>query len=66
YRALAVDRARALYELEVRTTLGESMARLTEAQWRFAQTEFDTALVWAQLSALTGAANPWLDGGAGR
>jgi len=66
YRGLAVDRARALYELEVRTNLGESMARLTEAQWRFAKTEFDTVLTWAHLDALTGQANPWMDGDDGR
>ncbi len=63
YRGLAVDRARALYELEVRTNLGESMARLTEAQWRYAQAEFDSALAWAHLDALTGQANPWIAGG---
>ncbi len=54
YRDRAVDLARGLYEMEVRTNLGESMARLTESQWRSAQVEFETALAWAQLDVLLG------------
>ncbi len=54
YRDLAVDLARGLYEMEVRTNLGESMARLTEAQWQSAKIEFETVLAWAQLDALRG------------
>ncbi len=63
YHGLAVDRARALFELEVRTNLGKTMVGLTEAQWRLAQTEFDSALAWAHLDALTNRPNPWLDAG---
>jgi hypothetical protein len=40
--------------MEVRTNLGESMARLTEAQWQSAKVEFETALTWARLDALLG------------
>ncbi len=54
YRDAAVDRARGFYELELDTTLGESMARLTEAQYLRAKTEFETALAWARLEALLG------------
>ncbi len=54
YRDLAVDLARGLYEMEVRTNLGESMARLTEAQWQSAKIEFETVLTWARLDALLG------------
>jgi outer membrane protein TolC len=54
YRDLAVDLARGLYEMEVRTNLGESLARLTEAQWQSAKVEFETALTWARLDALLG------------
>lgn len=54
YRDRAVDLARGLYEMEVRTNLGESMARLTESQWRSARAEFETALAWAQFDALLG------------
>ena len=49
-----VDLARGRYELEVQTTLGESMARLTEAQWHSAQADFELALGWARLHALLG------------
>lgn len=54
YRELYLDRSRALYEIEVRTDLGDAMARLTEAQWLAAQTEFRLALAWARIEALGG------------
>ena len=54
YRDLYLDRSRALYELEVRTDLGDAMTRTTEAQWLAAQAEFRTALAWARLDALGG------------
>jgi outer membrane protein TolC len=54
WRDLYLDRSRALYELEVRTDLGDAMTRVTEAQWLAAQTEFRLALAWARLDALTG------------
>lgn len=54
YRDLYLDRSRALYELEVRTDLGDAMMRVTEAQWRAAQVEYRLALAWAKLDALTG------------
>jgi len=54
YRDLYLDRSRALYELEVKSDLGDAMTRLTEAQWQAAQVEFRLALVWARIDALTG------------
>jgi outer membrane protein TolC len=54
YRDLYLDRSRALYELEVRTDLGDAMTRVTEAQWLAAQVEFRLALTWARIDALTG------------
>ena len=54
YRDLYLDRSRALYEMEVRTDLGDAMARITEAQWEAAQAEFSLALAWAKIDALTG------------
>lgn len=54
YRDLYLDRSRALYELEVKTDLGDAMTRVTEAQWLAAQVEFRLALAWARLDALTG------------
>lgn len=54
YRDLYLDRSRALYELEVRTDLGDAMTQVSEAQWAAAEAEFRTALAWARLDALTG------------
>jgi outer membrane protein TolC len=54
YRDFAVDRARGIYELELDTSLGESMARLTEAQYLSAKVEFETAMTWARLDSLMG------------
>ncbi|OGI41664.1 MAG: hypothetical protein A2150_02930 [Candidatus Muproteobacteria bacterium RBG_16_64_11] len=54
YRDLYLDRSRALYEMEVRTDLGDAMTRSTEAQWLAAQAEFRQAIAWAKLDALTG------------
>lgn len=54
YRELYLDRSRALYEMEARSTLGDAMIKMTEAQWKAAKVEFDLAIVWAQISALEG------------
>jgi outer membrane protein TolC len=54
YRDLYLDRSRALYELEVRSDLGDAMTRVTEAQWQAARVEFRLALAWARVDALTG------------
>ena len=54
YRDLYLDRSRALYELEVRTDLGDAMTQMTEAQWEAAQAEYRLALAWAKIDALTG------------
>ncbi len=54
YRDLALDRARALYEMEVRTDLADALVRLTEAQYLAAQADFEWALVWAKIDALMG------------
>jgi len=54
YRDLKLDQNRALYELEVQTTLGTSMIGVTDAQWRAAKTDYELALAWAELKALSG------------
>lgn len=54
YRDLYLDRARAIYEMEVQTSLGDAMARLTEAQWLAAKADYELALAWARIDALTG------------
>jgi len=58
YRDRYLDRARARYELEMETTLGDSFTRMTEAQWQAEKIEFDIALTWARLNALAKAPIP--------
>lgn len=54
YRELYLDRSRALYELEVKSDLGDAESRIVDAQLQKMKTEFDTALAWARLDALRG------------
>jgi len=54
YRDLKLEQNRALYELEVQTTLGTAMIGVTDAQWRAAKTDYELALAWAELKALSG------------
>ena len=54
YRELYLDRSRALYELEVKANLGDSMVRVTEAERQALLTDFNIALVWEKMDALTG------------
>jgi len=52
YRELYLDRSRALYDMEVRTDLGDSMVRLTDAQLQAARVDFALALAWTRLGIL--------------
>jgi outer membrane protein TolC len=54
FTELSLDRSRALYELEVTTDLGYSMVKFSEAERKLVQTNFEIALAWAQLDALSG------------
>lgn len=54
YKDLALDQSRALYEMEASISLGKAMIGVTEAQWKAAKVDFDLALAWAELKALTG------------
>ncbi len=54
YRDKALDRARAEYELEMRTNLGASMAETQSAAIRAAEVEYRLALALARLEALAG------------
>lgn len=55
YRDLYLDRSRAVYEMELKTDLGDAMVRLSEAQLAEAQNRFRRALAWERLDALVGA-----------
>lgn len=54
YRDLALEKARGLYELELRTHLGDAMAATMEAKLRERRTEYRLALAFARLEALLG------------
>lgn len=54
YRDLALERAQAEYEMELKTNLGTSMAETQAAQLRRRAVEYRLALAWARLEALLG------------
>lgn len=54
YRDLALEKARAEYEMELKTNLGTSMAESQVAQIRRRAAEYRLALAWARLEALLG------------
>ncbi len=54
FRELYLDRSRANYEMEVKADLGDAMVRLSEAQLALIRNDFDTALAWEKLRALSG------------
>jgi outer membrane protein TolC len=54
FRELDLDRSRSLYELEFTSDLGDAMTRTSEVRLAAAQNDFDIALTWARLDALTG------------
>lgn len=62
YRDWALERARAEYELELKTNLGSSMAETQAAALRRKQVEYRLALALARLEALSGGSLPPLKG----
>jgi outer membrane protein TolC len=62
YRDWALERARAEYELELKTNLGTSMAETQLAQLRNKQVEYRLALALARLEALSGGSLPPVEG----
>ena len=52
--ALKLEKSRARYEMEIQSTLGNTMAQYTEAEWLSAKNDFDIATTWAQIEILTG------------
>jgi len=54
YRDLALEKARAEYEMELRTNLGTSMAETQSARLRRRAVEYRLALALARLEALLG------------
>ncbi len=62
FRDWALERARAEYELELKTNLGSSMAQTQAAQLRRRQIEYRLALALARLEALSGGSLPPVEG----
>ncbi len=58
WRDLALEKARAEYEMELKTNLGSSMAETQYAQLKRRAVEYRLALAWARLEALLGGAQP--------
>lgn len=56
YRELALDRSRSLYELEMRTNLGDAMVDSSAAQLELRRAELNWALTWGEIDALLGRA----------
>jgi outer membrane protein TolC len=54
YRDLYLDRSRGLYELDVKTDLGDAMVQFSDARLKFAQARYNLELAWIQLKVLTG------------
>jgi hypothetical protein len=54
YRELYLDRSRALYELEVKTDLGDAMTEMSAVRLDVAHTEFAWMMAQAELAALAG------------
>lgn len=54
YRDLELERSRGLYELELTSNLGTSMAETSDARLRARRTEYQLALSFARLEALLG------------
>ena len=54
YREVALEKARAEYEMELKTNLGSSMAETQFAQLRRRGIEYRLALAWARMDALLG------------
>lgn len=58
YRDLYLDRSRGLYELDIRTDLGDAMVKFSDARFFTAKTDFALATAWASLHRLLGQDNP--------
>lgn len=56
-RELELDKSRALYEMEVKTNLGDSMTAISEAKYYKAKVDFDLVLAWMELEVLLGKTN---------
>ncbi len=54
YQERALDKARLLYEMEVRVRLGSAMAEMAQTQYEGAKARFERAIIWEQIDAMLG------------
>lgn len=54
FRELELDRNRTLYQMEVQSDLGDAMVNITDARLQKARVEYNLAIQWAKIQALTG------------
>lgn len=59
YREQFLEKARAEYEMELKTNLGSAMAETQFANFRQRAIEYRLALAWARLEALVGGPEQW-------
>jgi hypothetical protein len=46
--------ARANYEMEIKSDIGNAMGNLTDTEWKLTKNEFDFVIVYTQLQQLAG------------
>lgn len=54
YSELYLDKSRTLYEMEVRSTLGDAMITITTSQFEALKADLDLAYAWKKMDSLTG------------
>jgi outer membrane protein TolC len=54
FRELEMDQARTLYQMEAQADLGDAMVEITDARLQEARVEYELAIQWAKIQALTG------------
>lgn len=54
YRDLYLEHARANYEMEIKSDIGNAMTNLTDTEWKLAKNAFNFVIVFTQLRQLAG------------
>ena len=62
YRSYYQDRSRAMYEMEMRSDLGDAQAAAAEAILEAARVDFEQALLWAEFDALLARPSALMEG----
>ena len=62
YRSYYQDRSRAMYEMEMRSDLGDAQAAAAEAILEAARVDFEQALLWAEFDALLARSSALMEG----